>query len=68
MTLQEKYEMLTDINDHTSAAQLLIRKFGTEEEIKQIDDIAKKHNDRGHILQSEIEVRNNLENKYRKFL
>lgn len=67
-TFKDMYDMLTEINDHTGAAQLVVRKFGTEEEIKEIDDIAKKHKNRGYILQPEIEVRSKLENRYLRLL
>jgi hypothetical protein len=66
--IKKQYNMLTNVNDHTGAAQLIIHKFGTEEEIKEIDDIAQKHKNRGYILESEIEVRSKLENKYLRLL
>lgn len=51
-------------NYHTENGLELAKAFGTPEEIEQMEQIAKNHYSRGHILSHEIDARNEIVGKY----
>ena len=51
-------------NYHTENGVELAKAFGTQDEIDHMEQIAKNHYSRGHILPDEIEARNVIVNKY----
>ena len=51
-------------NYHTENGVELAKAFGTPEEIEQMEEIAKNHYSRGHILSHEIDARNEIVGKY----
>lgn len=51
-------------NYHTENGVELAKAFGTPEEIEQMEQIAKNHYSRGHILSHEIDARNEIVGKY----
>ena len=53
-----------DKNYHTENGVELAKAFGTPDEIKHMEQIAKSHYTRGHILPDEIEARNVIVSKY----
>jgi hypothetical protein len=53
-----------DKNYHTENGVELAKAFGTPEEVEQMEQIAKNHYARGHILPDEIEARNGVVSKY----
>jgi len=53
-----------DKNYHTENGVELAKAFGTPEEIEQMEQIAKNHYARGHILSDEINARNEIVGKY----
>ena len=58
------FEENEDKNYHTENGVELAKAFGTPEEIEQMEQIAKNHYARGHILPDEIEARNGVVSKY----
>ena len=66
--LLRKFRKLENNNDHTNAALLLARTFGTVDEVESLVEINKKHLRRGHILYEEIQIRSNISSKYYKLL
>lgn len=67
-SLLAKYNRLENENKHNQCAILLVKHFGTQEELETLEGIMKAHLKRGHILQEEIDVRRNLSQKYYKLL
>ena len=67
-TLLNKYRRLENNNDHNEAALLLIKKFGTQEEVDRMERIKINHQRRGHILHEEVQERYQLSHKYYKLL
>jgi len=67
-TILRKYNKLESNNDHTAAAILLAKHFGTKDEVETLVDIDRKHLRRGHILQEEIDERRNISQKYYKLM
>jgi len=53
-----------DKNYHTENGVELAKAFGTPEEIEQMEQIAKNHYTRGHILSHEIDARSEIVGKY----
>ena len=51
-------------NYHTENGVELAKAFGTQDEIDQMEQIAKNHYSRGHILPDEIEARHVIVSKY----
>jgi len=51
-------------NYHTENGVELAKAFGTQDEIDHMEQIAKNHYSRGHILPDEIEARNVIVSKY----
>ena len=68
MKLRTKFERLEDTNQHTDCAILLAKHFGTDEELDILNHIKYEHEKRGFIESYEIEERNNILNKYYKFI
>jgi len=66
--LLRRYNRLEAMNNHNECAILLVKAFGTKEELKVLEAIKKAHDNRGHILQEEIDVRRNISQKYYKLL
>ena len=58
------FEENEDKNYHTENGVELAKAFGTPDEIKHMEQIAKNHYTRGHILPDEIEARNVIVSKY----
>lgn len=67
-SLLARYNRLENENKHNQCAILLVTHFGTKEELGILEDIARKHSKRGHILQEEIDIRRNISQKYYKLL
>ena len=66
--LLEEYRELEDKNLHNEAALLLVRKFGTAQEVKRLKAIRVNHEARGHLLFDEQRERFEISNKYYKLL
>jgi len=66
--LLKRYNRLENNNDHNDCALLLVKNFGTQDEIDTIKSIIIKHERRGHILQEEIDERYAVSQKYYKLL
>jgi len=66
--LLTQYKKLEDNNDHNEAALLLVKTFGTQDEVNAIERIKIMHERRGHILQEEIDKRRTISQKYYKLL
>lgn len=60
----KKYNALTDENAHGEAVMLLVKKFGTQDEIKELEAILKVHKKRGSILYEEAMRRTEISQKY----
>ena len=58
------FEENEDKNYHTENGVELAKAFGTQDEIDHMEQIAKNHYSRGHILPDEIEARNVIVSKY----
>lgn len=67
-TLQQKYDRLEDINDHTGAAMLLVNNFGTKEEQKIMKGIKARQLVNGHMTIEDDRLRFETSNKYYKLL
>jgi len=66
--LLAKYKRLENENKHNNCALLLVKNFGTQEEIDRIMEIFSNHMKRGHILYEEQQERFKISNKYYKLL
>jgi hypothetical protein len=62
--LLKKYRKLENGNFHNEAAMLLVKNFGTKEELKRLKEIKKNHIERGHILYEEQRERFEISQKY----
>ena len=68
-SLEEKFtkkdfDKNEDENDHSLNAIMLAKEFGTSKEIKDMEDIDKRHKQRGHINEPDYSKRNALVKKY----
>ena len=68
-SLEEKFtkkdfDKNEDENDHTLNAVMLAKEFGSSKEIKDMEDIDKRHRQRGHISEPDYSKRNALVKKY----
>ena len=66
--LLAKYNRLENNNDHNKCALLLVKNFGTQEEVDRIMEIFSNHTKRGHILYEEQQERFKISNKYYELL
>lgn len=66
--VRRKFEQLTEINDHTTAAQLLVDFLGTPEEQDTLTRIALNHERKGHIEYADMVTRDTMTSKYHKLL
>jgi len=66
--LLRKYKRLESNNDHNEAALLLVKNFGTQDEIDTLERIKNNHERRGHILHEERMQRYEISQKYYKLL
>lgn len=66
--LKKRYNQLTENNDHTAAAKLLIDRFGNDEEKELINEIADRHEQRGNISKDDQRERDRIARKYFKRL
>ena len=66
--LLNRHNRLENNNNHNECALLLVKNFGTQEEIDIIESIIIIHKRRGHILQEEIDLRRTVSQKYYKHL
>ena len=66
--LLRQYNILENNNDHNKCALLLVKNFGTQEEVDMIMEIFSNHMKRGHILHEEVKKRYEISNKYYKLL
>lgn len=64
MNLLLEFNCLTEVNEHSAAAKLLIDTFGRDEEKQAINVICGKQNSRGYILPEEQAERDNMVRKY----
>ncbi len=60
----EDYEKNEDINYHMENAVELVDEYGTFDEKREIHQIQKNHEDRGHILSEEMQRREEISGKY----
>ena len=67
-TLLARYKRLENENLHNDCAILLVKNFGTQEELERINSIRAKHMERGHILYEEQKERMEISQKYYKEL
>ena len=68
-SLEEKFtkkdfDINEDENDHSLNAIMLAKEFGKSKEIKDMEDIDKRHKQRGHINEPDYSKRNALVKKY----
>ncbi len=59
-----QYNLLTDNNRHNDAAILLVKHFGTQDELKVLKEIESKHIKNGHITAEDSVLRNQISGKY----
>ena len=64
----KKYKENERENDHSLNAIMLVKQFGTDKELKDVEDIDKRHKKAGSISQSDLAKRNQISNKYYKRL
>lgn len=57
------YRDLTENNDHTGAALILAKNYGTKKDVKTIEAIQKRQNKRGHISNVEKSIRDRISNR-----
>ena len=67
-TLLKKYKRYEANNDHNRAAMLLVKNFGTPEEIEIMDGIIARHKKLGYIENVDRELRYQTSQKYYKLL
>ena len=60
----KKYKENERENDHSLNAIMLVKQFGTDKELKDVEDIDKRHKKAGSISQSDLAKRNQISNKY----
>jgi len=61
---KKDFDKNEDENDHSLNAIMLAKEFGTSKEIKDMEDIDKRHKQRGHINEPDYSKRNALVKKY----
>ena len=61
---KKEFDRNEDENDHSLNAIMLAKEFGTSQEIKDMEDIDKRHKQRGHINEPDYSKRNALVKKY----
>ena len=61
---KKDFDKNEDENDHTLNAVMLAKEFGSSKEIKDMEDIDKRHRQRGHISEPDYSKRNALVKKY----
>jgi len=61
---KKEFDRNEDENDHSLNAIMLAKEFGTSQEIKDMEDIDKRHKQRGHITDPDYSKRNALVRKY----
>ena len=61
---KKDFDKNEDENDHSLNAIMLAKEFGTSQEIKDMEDIDKRHTQRGHINDPDYSKRNALVRKY----
>ena len=61
---KKDFDKNEDENDHSLNAIMLAKEFGTSQEIKDMEDIDKRHKQRGHINDPDYSKRNALVRKY----
>jgi len=66
--LLKQYKRLEARNDHNEAAMLLVKNFGTQEEIEIIEGIIARYKKNGHLIHSDYLLRYETSNKYYKLL
>lgn len=66
--LLKQYRHFEAMNDHNKAAMLLVKNFGTQEEIEIIEGIIARHNKNGHLIHSDYVLRFETSQKYFKLL
>lgn len=66
--LLKKYQRFEAINDHNSAAKLLVDNFGTAEAKNLMQQIIDRCNKLGHILPEDYKLRYEISQKYYKFI
>jgi hypothetical protein len=66
--IRQQYNRLTSQNNHTGAAALLVKHFGTKDEANLINDITERQNSLGYILTVDMIKRDGLTRKYHKII
>ena len=61
---KKDFDKNEDENDHTLNAVMLAKEFGSSKEIKDMEDIDKRHRQRGHINEPDYSKRNAIVKKY----
>ena len=61
---KKDFDKNEDENDHTLNAVMLAKEFGSSKEIKDMEDIDKRHRQRGHISEPDYSKRNAIIKKY----
>ncbi len=64
----KRYRKLENSNNHNEAALLLVKNFGTKDEVEKLEKIKKDHEARGHILYEEQKLRYEIAQKYYTYL
>lgn len=62
--MRKTYNYLTALNEHTSAAKMLVENFGTDEERAEIYAIAARQQNQGYLTQEDSRKRFEISNKY----
>lgn len=65
--LKKEYDELTAINDHTGAAQLLVKQFGTRDDNFNMNFITAAHNRQGYLTVLQLESRDQIVKKWWSF-
>lgn len=68
MNLKFEFQCLTEVNEHTAAAKLLVDTFGTDDEKQIIKEIAERHEKLGYLTMEDSRQRFEISNKYYKNL
>jgi hypothetical protein len=66
--LLKQYKKFEANNDHNESAMLLVKNFGTQEEIDIIEGITVRTNRKGYITNEDNLLRYKTSNKYYKLL
>ena len=62
--IKDRFRTLTRNNDHTEAAILLAKHFGTDYEVSTLKFIQRRQEAWGFIIQEDREIRDQISNKY----